>query len=82
MFARPSLISIVVLAGLIPIAHIGRRQPETAQILWQFAVIGSGTRVFAYTIGGDLIALDLESGKPEWSYDLKAAGWESPAARR
>jgi outer membrane protein assembly factor BamB len=44
------------------------------------AVIGSGTRVFAYTIGGDLIALDLESGKPEWSYDLKAAGWESPAA--
>jgi hypothetical protein len=40
MFARPSLISIVVLAGLIPIAHIGRRQPETAQILWQFEAGG------------------------------------------
>jgi hypothetical protein len=30
----------VVLAGLIPIAHIGRGQPEVAQILWQFEAGG------------------------------------------
>jgi eukaryotic-like serine/threonine-protein kinase len=43
------------------------------------AVIGSGKRVFAYTSTGLLIALSLESGRREWSYDLKADGWESPA---
>jgi outer membrane protein assembly factor BamB len=43
------------------------------------AVIGSGKHVFAHTSTGELIALNLESGQREWSYDLKADGWESPA---
>lgn len=43
------------------------------------AVIGSATRVFAYTAKGELIALGLESGRPEWTHDLKPDGWESPA---
>ena len=43
------------------------------------AVVGSGTRVFAYTARGDLIALNLATGKPEWIHPLKAPVWESPA---
>lgn len=42
------------------------------------AVIGSDDRVFLYA-HGDLIALDLHSGKKVWSVALKADGWESPA---
>jgi outer membrane protein assembly factor BamB len=42
-------------------------------------VVGSATRVFAYTATGDLIALNLASGKTEWTYALKASAWESPA---
>src|SRR4030095_2250553 len=35
--------------------------------------------VFAYTASGDLIALNLASGKPLWTYALNAGPWESPA---
>jgi outer membrane protein assembly factor BamB len=42
------------------------------------AVVGQGRRVFAYTRAGDLIALDIESGKQEWSNALHASAWESP----
>jgi outer membrane protein assembly factor BamB len=42
------------------------------------AVIGAEKRMFAYTTSGLLIALNLESGKREWSHELKADGWESP----
>jgi outer membrane protein assembly factor BamB len=60
---------------------------DSGRQLWMYpagrgvlgAVVGSGTRVFAYTAAGELIALSLESGKREWSYDLKAGAWESPA---
>jgi len=43
------------------------------------AVIGAGSRVFAYAANGDLIALNLESGKREWRYALNADAWQSPA---
>jgi outer membrane protein assembly factor BamB len=43
------------------------------------AVIGTEKRVFVYTFSGELVALSLESGKREWSSDLKADAWESPA---
>lgn len=43
------------------------------------AIIGNGARVFAYTSAGDLIALNLGSGKREWSNALHAPAWESPA---
>ena len=43
------------------------------------AVIGSQKRVFVYTSTGSLIAVSLESGKREWTNELKADGWESPA---
>jgi outer membrane protein assembly factor BamB len=43
------------------------------------AVVGSDSRVFAYTAAGDLIALNLVSGKTEWTHVLNAAPWESPA---
>jgi outer membrane protein assembly factor BamB len=43
------------------------------------AVVGLGTRVFAYTAAGELIALSLDSGRREWSYDLKGGVWDSPA---
>jgi outer membrane protein assembly factor BamB len=46
------------------------------------AVIGTEKRVFVYTSSGELAALNLESGKREWSYDLKADGWESPAVNQ
>jgi outer membrane protein assembly factor BamB len=46
------------------------------------AVIGTEKRVFVYTSSGELAALSLESGKREWSYDLKADGWESPAVNQ
>ena len=60
---------------------------NTGRQLWKYsagrgvlgAVVGSGSRVFAYTASGDLIALNLASGKPEWTYALNAAPWESPA---
>ena len=42
-------------------------------------IVGSGSRVFAYTGTGDLIALNLASGKLDWTYALNASGWESPA---
>jgi hypothetical protein len=42
------------------------------------AIVGHGRRVFAYTRDGDLIALDIESGKREWSKALNASAWESP----
>ncbi len=42
------------------------------------AVTGAGSRVFVYATTGDLIALNLDSGKPAWTYALKAPGWESP----
>ena len=59
----------------------------TGRELWKYpagrgvagAVVGSGTRVFAYTARGDLIALNLTTGKPEWIHPLKAPVWESPA---
>jgi outer membrane protein assembly factor BamB len=35
--------------------------------------------VFAYTATGDLIALNLASGKPEWTHAVKAGPWENPA---
>lgn len=48
------------------------------------AVVGQGRHVFAYTTTGDLIALDIESGKQKWSNALNASPWESPGvgARR
>jgi eukaryotic-like serine/threonine-protein kinase len=60
---------------------------KTGHQLWKYsagrgvlgAVVGSGSRVFAYAATGDLIALNLASGKPEWTYALNAAPWESPA---
>lgn len=42
-------------------------------------MVGSGARVFAYTARGDLIALNLGTGKLEWDHPLKAPVWESPA---
>jgi outer membrane protein assembly factor BamB len=42
------------------------------------AIVGAGRRVFAYTATGDLISLDVDSGKLAWSYPLKASAWESP----
>jgi outer membrane protein assembly factor BamB len=42
------------------------------------AVVGQGRHVFAYTPTGDLIALDIESGKRKWSHALNASPWESP----
>jgi outer membrane protein assembly factor BamB len=60
---------------------------DSGRLLWKHstgrgvagAVIGSAKRVFAYTIGGELIALDVESGNRAWSYGLKADGYASPA---
>jgi outer membrane protein assembly factor BamB len=60
---------------------------NTGRQLWKYpagrgvlgAVVGSGSRVFAYAATGDLIALNLASGKLEWTYALNAAPWESPA---
>lgn len=43
------------------------------------AVIGAGSRVFVYSIAGELVALDIDSGKPAWTYPLKAPVWDSPA---
>jgi outer membrane protein assembly factor BamB len=43
------------------------------------AVVGSGSLGFAYTATGDLIALDLASGKAEWTYPVTADPWLSPA---
>lgn len=43
------------------------------------AVTGTATRVFVYTIPGDLLALDLASGRREWTVPMKASAWESPA---
>jgi eukaryotic-like serine/threonine-protein kinase len=42
------------------------------------AIVGFDKRVVAYAANGDLVALNVETGKPEWSYPLKAAAWESP----
>jgi eukaryotic-like serine/threonine-protein kinase len=60
---------------------------NTGRELWKYsagrgvlgAVVGSASRVFAYAATGDLIALNLASGKPEWTHALHAAPWESPA---
>jgi eukaryotic-like serine/threonine-protein kinase len=59
---------------------------NTGRQLWKHSagrgvlgtVVGSGSRVFAYTATGDLIALSLASGNAEWTYALKAGAWESP----
>lgn len=61
---------------------------NTGRQLWKYstgrgvlgAVAGSGSRAFAYTVTGDLVALNLATGKPEWAYPLHAGAWESPAA--
>jgi hypothetical protein len=63
-------------AGLHPFDH------STGRELWMHpagrgvpgAVIGAEKRMFAYTTSGLLIALSLESGKREWSHELKADG--------
>jgi outer membrane protein assembly factor BamB len=60
---------------------------NTGRQLWKYpagrgvlgAIVGSRGRVFAYAANGDLVALNLASGKPEWTYGLNAAPWESPA---
>jgi eukaryotic-like serine/threonine-protein kinase len=61
---------------------------DSGRELWKYpagrgvlgAVIGAGARVFAYASSGDLIALNLDSGKTCVTYAPKAPGWESPAA--
>jgi hypothetical protein len=45
------------------------------------AVTGTATRVFVYTIPGDLLALDLASGRREWTVPMKASAWDRPNAR-
>lgn len=59
---------------------------QTGRQLWKYpagrgvmgAVVGGGGRVFAYTATGELLSLNLASGRLEWTYALKAAPWESP----
>jgi eukaryotic-like serine/threonine-protein kinase len=54
------------------------KYPTGRGVLGAVAVLGG--RVFAYASTGDLIALNLDSGKPQWTNSLKAAAWESPGA--
>ena len=42
------------------------------------AVVGVGERAFLYSSIGELIALELGTGKAAWSVPLKAPAWESP----
>jgi outer membrane protein assembly factor BamB len=43
------------------------------------AVTGNERLAFSYTARGELIALDLDTGKLAWSRSIGASGWESPA---
>ena len=40
MLRRSTFVPIMALAALIQSEHLGGRQPETAQVLWQFEAGG------------------------------------------
>lgn len=76
---------IVVIGGRDKIVHA--LEPQTGQLLWTYPAksrvdsspVIVGERVFFGTVGGELVALNLNSGKKTWEFVIGASIIASPS---